>query len=751
MGVGLLAALVYVLVVGGTSSGELQPVPRLLNAAIGGALVLGMLRIERGSFDRLDRALAIALGTFALAGALSSFPRQALDATLGATVFFSAVLVARTQLRAEVVRRAFIAALIGLSCLFTIGAALAWLPHLLEWWNVAGRSTLPPLNMSLSGGPWGYRYDIALLLAMLYPAWWIGRPSLLRRVGAVAIGLLGLLLVIATGSRTVWGALIIATLALGVPPLARIWREHPHRRPLVGLAALVSASAAVLTVMLTPLGERLATAASLDWRLAMWQPLLGLWSESPVAGVGPGSFPWALQLTAYFETRTWAPRHPDNALMQVLPEAGLLGAAALVIVAVAVSAAVLRGRSPAATWALVAFAVACVGGNPTEFSYLVVIALAWVTYAAPRGELAPERQLPSAVPIRALTAALLLIIAIAYGATVLSAFPYESGRHAAERADYEEAVSAFETASRLDPGMALYHRQLGTATLMNGDILGAATHMELATTLNPSDDLAWRTLAVAAQASGDHEAADRAMTSALATQRSDPTNLLLAAVIATEDGRPDDALQLMAEAVQSWPAIVGAPGWQEVVPAGSSTAEVVDVAADRWLRGAPTPELPFDQGLWLGALTGRADVLDAARETSPVGESMTDILVEQLRCGTSGHERLESVDAAERRAHMYWMLRIRASALEGDIDLDAVQALQIMTGGSYAPAVADSQMNALNENTGLSSDQWGYRRPAIAWPVGPIDLPSPHAGTVAFLFDPGGAREAAGLPRSAGC
>lgn len=751
MGVGLLAALVYVLVVGGTSSGELQPVLRLINAAIGAALVLGVLRIEPKRFDRLDRALAIALATFALAGALSSFPRQALDATLGAAAFFAAVLVARDKLGTEALRRTFIAAVIGLSCLFTIGAGLAWLPHLLEWWSLAGRSVLPPLNMSLSGGPWGYRYDIALLLAMLYPAWWVGRPSLLRRIGAVGVGLLGLLLVIATGSRTVWGALVLATLTLGLPAAVTWSRDHPHRRPLLAGAVLLGASAGLLTVVLTPLGERLTNLDSLDWRLALWHPLMELWSQHPIAGVGPGSFPWALQLTDYFETRTWAPRHPDNALMQVLPEAGLLGAAALVIVAVAVLASVLRGRSPAATWAVVVFAVACVGGNPTEFSYLVVIALSWVAYAAPRVERERVRPRLASGPIRALSTALLLVIAIAHGATALAAFPYESGRDAIGREDYEAAVEAFGTASRLDPGLALYHRQLGTATLMSGDILGASVHLERASAMNPSDDLAWRTLAVADWIRGDTAAAWRAIGSALEAQRSDPTNLLLAGVIAADDGRTDDAVELLAETVQSWPAIVGAPGWSGVVPSDSSTDEIVGRAAERWLQGDPTPELPSDQGLWLAVLSGREDDMTAATATVPIGATMRQAFVNQLACGDSAEQLLVTVDAAERRSALYWMLRIRASAIEGDIDFGAVQALQIMTGGSYAPATAASRMNAINENTGLSIDQWGYRRPAIAWPVAPVELPSPHAGTIAFLFDPVGAREAAGLAMQSEC
>lgn len=74
-----------------------------------------------------------------------------------------------------------------------------------------------------------------------------------------------------------------------------------------------------------------------------------------------------------------------------------------------------------------------------------------------------------------------------------------------------------------------------------------------------------------------------------------------------------------------------------------------------------------------------------------------------------------------------------------------MQALHIMTGGSYTPAPADLTTNPLDENAGYSTDRWGYRRPPIDWPSVEVSLPSIHAGASLWMFDPHAAVDAAGL------
>ena len=130
--------------------------------------------------------------------------------------------------------------------------------------------------------------------------------------------------------------------------------------------------------------ERLTNFESVGWRTAMWEALIDWWLAHPLAGGGPGSFPWLLQGTGYFDTSSFAPRHPDSAPIQLLAEAGLLGIAGLVVLLAAIAPALVRSRAAAPTFALVAFATASLGSNPTDFAFMVIVAIAWVAYAIPR-------------------------------------------------------------------------------------------------------------------------------------------------------------------------------------------------------------------------------------------------------------------------------------------------------------------------------------------------------------------------------
>jgi tetratricopeptide (TPR) repeat protein len=735
-GGGLLAALIYFVVVGGTGSGELQPTLRILNAVVATVLIGAYILRAAGRTDQLDRLLLLALILFAMAGALSQYPRQSFDAVLAATAYVAGLFLAREQMARDSVRRAFIWVCIGLSALFTIGAAALWLPQVGEWWELADHAVLPPLDFQLSSGPWGHRYDIALLIALLYPAWWMGRPSLLRRVAAVCIGVLGLAVIVVTGSRTTWLALAVATVAFGIPVILQLWRRHPRARVPAALGSVLIAAAVIASGGAIPLAERALNPASLGLRLAMWGPLTELWLERPIAGIGPGSFPWVLQLTSYFDTHSWAPRHPDNALFQVVAEAGVLGVAAMVLVAFALLSAVFRGRSNAARWAAIVIVVTLVGANPTDFAFLVVIGLAWAAYAAPRA----QRPILEGGRRRSWNLASLVvaggIILIAYSSTLVGAVAYEAARSAVARSDLADADEALRMAMALDPGMALYQRQHGA--------LAYVEDLERAARLNPSDDVAWRTLALAHEADGEADAAHEALERAVALQRSDPTNMLLAARAAAMAGRPGDAQTILAEIVQSWPTIVAAPGWLELLPDSVGTADIVDEAADRWLRGAPTPELVFDQGVWLGVLADRPDVLEAAIARTPMDDNLSSALASVIACDAEAGRILDRVTLAERRSPVYWQLRVRTSGLEGELDLKALRALQIMTGRSYV-SMPDRTLNPLDENAGLSADRWGYRRHPIQWPATAVSLPSVSAGRSLWLLDPRAAVEAAGL------
>jgi hypothetical protein len=717
-------------------------------AAIAGLFIVTYVWRAAGRADRLDEGVLVSLLFFAGAAVLSQFPRQSFDALLGALALTAILFFARRELAREGPRIAFIRALMGLSAVLTFATASRWLSEAVEWWSLAGRTVIPPLEMNFSAVPWGHRHDLTLLLVMLFPSWWIGQPSPLRRAAGTVVAVLTALIVIVDGSRMLWLALAVSTAVLLIPHLFRRLRSRGVSRlpllfgTLVALGVLVAGGFGIGVI------DRLLNLQSLGWRYAMWAALADAWLAHPLAGLGPGSFPWVLQMTDYFQTNSWAPRHPDSVLFQLVAEAGILGIAAVVTLAATLAVPVLRGRSTAAAWALATFVVAGVGSNPTDFAFLCVLAVGWVAYAVPRHDTRDANDRPPSPPIRIASLAGLLIIAAAYSSTIAATFFYEGARQAVARGDIEEARTGLNAAIALDPGIALYLRQRGTLSYLEGDASAAVRDLQAAARLNPGDDLAWRTLALASAAAGDTEAANSALNEALATQRSDPTNLLLRAYWQRLDGQDIQALATLGEVVRAWPATIGAAGWDDVVPDSVATSEVVDEAVRRWLEGSPSPESFSGQGVWLAVLADRPDLFGVAADELGVSEGLAEATIAVLRCDSQGGNLLDGVAAGDRRTQLYWHLRVRTSARWASYDEDAIRIIAIMSGAAPINRTAAAQtLNPLRENgwMDLSADIWGYRRLPIKWPAYEIQLPSPEAGAIRWLLDPVGALMASGL------
>jgi hypothetical protein len=377
--------------------------------------------------------------------------------------------------------------------------------------------------------------------------------------------------------------------------------------------------------------QRGTSGTSLGWRTAMWGPLVEVWIAHPLAGYGPASFPWILQQTTYFNTNTWAPLHPDSVPFQLVGEAGLLGVLALVVILTALLPPILRGRSIAARWALLAFAVACVGANPTVFVDLMSLAIAWAAYSLPREVHQGKSVDGRAGPARVASYDAAAIVGAAYVAMLIAGFTYEGARMAVENGDLTEARSALDLSVTLDPSMALYWRQRGELSYVAKLPSAAAADLRRAAELNPSDDLAWRALALASAAAGDGDEAGLALAEALKVQRSDVTNLLTRAQWLVRHDRVPEARELLAEVVQSWPSIVAAPGWNELLPPSVSTAQIIDQATRRWELGLNTPEIASDQGLWLAVLGNRPDIDQRAVDEATMGPTLAKSELALLR------------------------------------------------------------------------------------------------------------------------
>ena len=419
-------ALVYLVLLGGTPLGELTTGLKLINAVIAAAAIGYYAVHAPARADRLDMAVLAAVLLFAVAGVFSQHLRQSLDAVLAALAWACALFVARDQARRVAVREALPVVLMALSAIITITTVARWLPVVAAWWSATG-ILAPPLDLDYPAQPWGHWHFLALLAVMLYPAWWTGHPGIARRVAAVGIGLLVAAIVIVDGSRNVWLAALGATIVV-----VAVQASHRPRlsRRIAGIGAL--AAAAVVTVlwlsgMAAAFLSRAADLSPLGMRAALWNSSVDAWLSDPVTGAGPGSFPWVLQPTGHFDTNSLAPRHPDSVLFQLLPEAGLLGVAAVVILAWAVIPRVLRSHHIPAIWALAVFGFAGLGLNPSDFGFLIAVVIAWLALAAPHdpGErAATARRRVASVAI----VACLGIIAVTQGMALAGGVAYDRAR-----------------------------------------------------------------------------------------------------------------------------------------------------------------------------------------------------------------------------------------------------------------------------------------------------------------------------------
>lgn len=739
--------LFYVVFLGGTGQGELQDWLRLLNSMLAGSLLIIYVMRAPVHADAVDRAVLAAVVLFTGAAVLSQYPRQSFDAALAALTYAAAFFVGRDLLAPTPARRLFVHAVMGMSAVVTVITAARWLPLVLEWSSLAGW-IVPPLDLGLPASPWGHRHDLTLLSVMLYPSWWIGRPTRRKAAGAVVIGLLTLLLVVMDGSRALWLAMAASTAILfGPPVLGRLNQDRRARVALVGIAT-VAGGVLLLTEVGGAVADRLLNFNTLGARSAMWTSLTEAWFGQPLAGYGPGSFPWILQRTDYFDTSSWAPRHPDSVLFQLLPEAGLLGIAAAICLLVFVLPAVLRARSSAARWSICAFLVAGVGANPTDFAFLIAVAVAWAAYALPRltPQVGDARPMRTTLRLGGLSA--LGIIGIAHFATVLAGFAHTAAREAVATGDTADAQQHLSIAIALDPGMALYWRERGGVLIHQGQAAAAVRDLEHATARNPSDALAWRTLALAHAKAGDMTNAFDSLAEAIKATRADPTNLLLAAQWALDAGRDEAAIDTLGEVIQAWPAVVAAPGWDTMMAAGRlSTDRMVEMAADRLENGTGVPE---GNAVLLAILAERDGGWIA--NTGP-GALLAQATIASYRCSSQVPRLLASADDSDRRTVTYWEVVLRASGWRASHDTRAQRLYELMTGGVLEPALATRMLDPLTDNNviGFDADVWGYRRLPLTLPEWDETLPSPAAGAMRWRFDPSEAAEASAIEVTADC
>jgi O-antigen ligase len=517
-----------------------------------------------------------------------------------------------------------------------------------------------------------------------------------------------------SGGRATWVAAVVASIAVllvrggigAAVEWARRWWVAGAVIVLVGIGTLVTTGVGGIVL------HRLATFGTIEMRLATWDGALAAWTANPITGVGPGTFPFLLQPTGYFDASSFAPPHADNLYVQALAELGLLGLGSLAALATIVVRRWSRRPPPgSALWALVFAVVGGLAANPAALGYCAFLIVVWAGLATPyvpTDATRPARWM--AVPLVA--AAMVGVVPVT--ATTIAAVISDVARAAAGSSP-TTALSNLELATTLDPTHPLYRRDRGSLLLSLGRPAEASEALARARSLNPWDDTTSRAVAITALALGNPADALEAAQRAVDIQSSEALNHATLAYVAGRTGDATTRDRALITMVTLTPWAAADPAWAHAYP-GVAPADVLERAAG----AVPSASLPGDiDQQWVAALGGRL----SPREGTAAQRAFALIL--SCRNGEAS-DLLASALRTDGSGWAYWFARaVLARTGEEDVQ-SAVVPLTMLS----APV--------RQEGAPLSAplpDQVAYARRALGDLGGP-DLPSQDDGVRAWIADP---------------
>jgi tetratricopeptide (TPR) repeat protein len=743
-------AWIYFALVGGTAPGEVEPVLRLINAGLAIGLIVAWVRVAPRDADRLDRFALLGLLLFLAAAVLARSPRAAIDAALGATGYVALLYVTRTAMGRPSMR-ARIALWLGTAgTVLAVTYCLLWL---LVWtrWLGAGQPASALLSLPLPAGPYAFKHNVALVCGLLIPFLWLlpaDRPvRVLRVVGTVALALL----LLTAGSRGLWLAGLAATVAA-----VALRRDSLGRRLNLGarswrLPVAIGLVAVVIVFWLVPdlgraIGDRVGNLLSLRARWDLWAASLREWQSAVVSGVGPGGWPVWLPQTGYFDLTTFSPRHPDSMPFQLLAEAGLLGVAAVAILAAGVVRALRRTPPTPSIWALAFLLAACVTANPTDLPFAVALGIAWLAIAVPKAfDVAQPVHLPSRWVSRAELALVGVLVAFV-AASSWAGLLHEGARSAAESGDLDAARRGMELAVALDPGLALYHRELGALRLAANDLAGSAAQLQEAHLLDPADDITMAGLAVVLSLEGSPDRAEAAAEEAIRLRRSVSINHLVLAWVASRAGDATQASSALADALVDAPWLTGDSDWN-ALRGDLVLNDILRTAAGRSV--SDTWGLASGNAVWLAAMSNQPRLAGTALAGAAQSAGSLTAVAAMFACDLRAADAAAAGAAtAEAASPGYWVIRAMLDSASGRSTAEALRVVALL--GSTV--VTDDGAISASAFGARPDDQWVYRRvPILFSTIGPA-LPSDDPGVARWLHDPRGtARKGAPESRLAQC
>jgi len=600
----------------GTSNFLASPQARILNqlilVAVGLVVAVGVARRRIDARSPLllpGLAWVVVTAIAALASQRTPISREALAVLLVAAPAYLAVraVLWSDWLRPRVDRLLVVATLVFLGA-YLLQAASQWL----QWWSVMGPS-VPPLRPGDVGLTIGTVNAVALHIELLAPvaAWLAWRRMGSRRLAAL-VAVLAMVALVITGSRGAWlGAAIAAVVAGGLAWL-RAGRPVPgagDRRRVAGLGVVVVLVIVVGVVASPVLLTRLLAGDA--GRFELWSAAWSMFTGSPVAGTGPGTFPQLRPLTPISEANLAVLTTSHNSVLQVLVDAGILGiaAAGLLLAAVARLAVRAIGRPDARipgglAVVVIASLVAMLVHSllDTQFHVPAVVLLVFLLVARldpPQADGAPE----------------------AAGATMPDAAAVPVAGRPARRGPALAAATLGLVAAGavllVPVDLAMVRAQLGNLALAHGDAPAALEDFRAAAGLQ---DLAPYRLGegLAAQRAGDapgaaaaFQAAERIAAFTFATANR------AAAAAASERGPLLDAIE--AAGSYDATALVNAAAMREPDDPGQAASDLALVMAQvpTLVASTPPPDV-FSAATWASA---QAQAIDLVGATDPASAS----------------------------------------------------------------------------------------------------------------------------------
>jgi O-antigen ligase len=693
---------VYFLLIGGSELGAVYLPVQIANLVIGGVFTVLWLRRFSIDHDVLDIAMATVAIAAAIAAISSAHQRVSIGSALAgiawiAVVYWLRRLTADAGWRLEILRSL---AMVG--SVLAVAVLLWWGAIWVEWIELTGNP--PPLDMRLPVGPYRGTHVLAMLIAMLMPAIWAISPTGRARLAAMVGSGPFLAVIVMSGGRGVWLAVAAASVLTVVVTTGA--RSLFTSRVVVGagVVALVMFTAAATTGLGAVIVERLAETETVEARARIWRAAIEMFTQRPVTGTGLGTFAESLSSTTYFDVAPFAPRHADNAYLQLVAEGGALMATSWLILLAAGGVLAWRygRREAAAVWALAFVAAAAVFDNPTDSPNLVLLALIWAAVLTPRRAASPQAMPPRPFfpALRGVAIWGLVGVVATYTAAAVS---YEVGKARLSEGNVRGAITALEWSAGLDPGLALYRRDLGTLRILDGDTEGV-TDVSRALSANPSDDTAARILAASARSDADMAAwAERAV----GINPTSTSNRLLAWAVTGD-------VQHVAEAVLLYPWLTAAPSLE------GARDEIYRASFSRSRTTALDPDIVDERMPWIRTMVGsRSGSIEA--------------IAALLECDFTA--ALRSVDGIS----SVRVIVERASQPRTPTSARALQLRDPRIGN-----LAFHEFGPVAASAGGSQDRVFYNRiPMSLAPVGPM-LATPEEGLSTWLRTPGAAAELAG-------